>query len=543
MRAFLALLAKDLRLLWRDRVGLAFLTLAPIAVITVAGLSLANLYGADPTGQTAYQLPLADEDGGALGRDIRDRLAREPAVRLHPVDSREEAERLVRDKQAGTALVIPKGTQAALDAGSPASLVLYTDAVKYLERLNVRVRLLELRDALVSERGATARTDAQAERARLAKEIDRLRAEVGAARRKLAAAFDDAERERTKAATAARAAVTRQLSAAADDYAARAAHDLDRQLADLRAYLDTVAARRRDFEAWIAELRRMAGSHAGQIPPPPELPEPPAALTQLLATGPALPKPAPPAITLPAPPPLPKPPVLDLPLIELPSPPPLPGTLGVEEHDVSGGPSSINTFDQNVPGFSVTFLLLGMLLGVSLGLLDERDWGTLERLRAMPVRLGQVLGAKLFARFLVGFLQMVVLFAAGWLFFGISLGRDPWLLLLPIAGIVFAGTAFGLVVAALATTREAVLPLGSVVIVTMAAVGGCWWPIDLEPHWMRRVALAFPTTWAMEAFNDLMIRHRGLDAALRPAAVMAAFGLIYLVAGALLFRRRVEHAR
>jgi ABC-type multidrug transport system permease subunit len=543
MRAFLALLAKDLRLLWRDRIGLAFLALAPIAVITVAGLSLANLYGADPTGQTAYELPLADEDGGALGRDIRDRLAREPAVRVRPVDSGAEAERLVRDKEAGTALVIPKDTQAALDAGNPASLVLYTDAVKYLERLNVRVRLLELRDALASEHGATARTDAQAERARLAKEIDRLRAEVGAARRTLAAAFDDAAREQTKAAAAAKAAVTRQLTAAADDYAARAAHDLDRQLADLRTYLDTVAARRRDFEAWIAELRRLAGSHADQIPPPPELPEPPAALTQLLATGLALPKPAPPAITLPPPPPLPKPPVLDLPLMELPSPPPLPGTLGVEEHDVSGGPSSINTFDQNVPGFSVTFLLLGMLLGVSLGLLDERDWGTLERLRAMPVRLGQVLGAKLFARFLVGFLQMAVLFAVGRLFFGISLGRDPWMLLLPTAGIVFAGTAFGLVVAALATSREAVLPLGSVVIVTMAAVGGCWWPIDLEPHWMRRVALAFPTTWAMEAFNDLMIRRRGLDAALRPAAVMAAFGLLYLVIGAFLFRRRVERAQ
>ena len=49
-------------------------------------------------------------------------------------------------------------------------------------------------------------------------------------------------------------------------------------------------------------------------------------------------------------------------------------------------------------------------------------------------------------------------------------------------------------VAASATTREAVLPLGSIVIVTMAAVGGCWWPIDLEPRWMRSVALAFPTT-------------------------------------------------
>ena len=69
--------------------------------------------------------------------------------------------------------------------------------------------------------------------------------------------------------------------------------------------------------------------------------------------------------------------------------------------------------------------------------------------------------------------------------FGISLGPEPWALLLPTAGIVFAGTAFGLVVAGLARTREAVLPLGSIVIVTMAAVGGCWWPIDLEPRWMR----------------------------------------------------------
>src|SRR4029450_122373 len=82
MRAFRALLAKDLRLLWRDRVGLTFLALAPLAVITVAGLSLANLYGADPTGQTAYELPLADEDGGSLGQEIRDRLGPQAAEGL-----------------------------------------------------------------------------------------------------------------------------------------------------------------------------------------------------------------------------------------------------------------------------------------------------------------------------------------------------------------------------------------------------------------------------------------------------------------------------
>ncbi len=542
MRAFVALLTKDLRLLWRDRVGLIFLSLAPLAVITVAGLSLANLYGADPTGQTAYELPLADDDGGALGREIRDRLASERAVRLRPVESPAEAERLVREKRAGTALVIPHGTQAALDAGRPASLVLYTDAVKYLERLNVRVRLLELRAALASERSATARAAAGGERDRLARELERLRDEVAVARNRLTAAWQDAARDQEQAARAAQASITRQLKAATDAYADRAdraARELRDQLADVRAYLDTVAVRRRDFEAWLDGLRRLAGSRADQIPPPPEFPEPPAALTALLATPPALPKPEPPAIRVPEPPALPKPPVLSVPTVTVPEPPAVPGALGFEERDVSGGGSNINTFDQNVPGFSVTFLLLGMLLGVSLGLLDERDWGTLERLRAMPVPVGCVLGAKLLARFLVGMVQMVLLFTFGRLLFGISLGREPWLLLLPTMAIVFAGTAFGLVVAALATSREAVLPIGSIAIVTMAAAGGCWWPIDLEPRWMRQAALAFPTTWVMEAFNDLMIRRRGLDAAVRPTVVMVGFGILYVVFGMLIFRRRM----
>jgi ABC-type multidrug transport system permease subunit len=54
---------------------------------------------------------------------------------------------------------------------------------------------------------------------------------------------------------------------------------------------------------------------------------------------------------------------------------------------------------------------------------------------------------------------------------------------------------------------------------------------------MQRVALAFPTSWTMEAFNDLMIRRRGPEAAFVPTAVLFAFGALYLAIGLALFRR------
>jgi ABC-2 type transport system permease protein len=229
-------------------------------------------------------------------------------------------------------------------------------------------------------------------------------------------------------------------------------------------------------------------------------------------------------------------------LPELPDPPAgrLPGMLAIEETSVTGAPRAFNTFDQNVPGFSITFLLLGMLLGISLALLDERDWGTFARLRATPTPLSAVLGAKLTARFVVGIVQMALLFAVGRLFFGVSLGPEPWALALPTIGIVAAGAAFGLVVAGLAQSREAVLPLGSIAILTMAAAGGCWWPIDLEPRWMQSAARAFPTFWAMDAFNDLMIRHQTASAVITATLVLLAYAVAYLIIGLLLFRHRAN---
>jgi ABC-type multidrug transport system permease subunit len=558
MRALLAILAKDLRLLWRDRAGLFFLTVAPMLVITVAGFSLANLYGVDPTGQTAYDFPFVDEDGSALGRTLRDRLAAEPAVRLEVLSTRAEAEQRVRDKRAGTALVVPRGSDAAMARGDSADLLLYTDPVKYLERLNVRIRLLELRDEMAGEQRDAAARDARAQVDRAQVEARRLQDALAEARQEAERTYAQALRTRTDALARLRAALERsqeqveeQVRRAAAVATTEASTTVQQQIdilrSPLRAYVDTLQSRRLEFEHWIAELRRQAGSHAGDVPPPPEFPAPPPELTALIGGGPPpfhLPTPAPVHLKFPALqldlPAVPSPPVIGVPDLTVPAMPTIRGRLSITETNLTGGPLHINTFDQNVPGFSVTFLLLGMLLGVSLGLLDERDWGTFDRVRAMPVTPAHVLVGKLLARFLVGSAQMVALLAVGRLAFGISLGPQPWALLLPTAGIVFAGCAFGLVVAAVAPTRESVLPVGSIVIVTMAAVGGCWWPIDLEPRWMRSVALAFPTTWAMDAFNDLMIRRRTVIAALRPAAIMFAYGAVYLMVGIALFGRRLR---
>ena len=195
----------------------------------------------------------------------------------------------------------------------------------------------------------------------------------------------------------------------------------------------------------------------------------------------------------------------------------LPGDIGfVEKPAIEGEAVTVNAFDQYVPGFGVTFLLIGMMLGIALTLFDERDWGTLKRLQVSGAPLTGLLLGKLFARFIVGIAQMVLLFAVGWALFGISLGRNPLALIIPTVGISFAAAALALVVASIATAHDSVTSLGVTISMAMAAIGGCWWPLDFEPGWMRELARWLPTTWTMQAFNDLMIRNQPPSAALRP---------------------------
>lgn len=212
--------------------------------------------------------------------------------------------------------------------------------------------------------------------------------------------------------------------------------------------------------------------------------------------------------------------------------PNLPGLLDFDERPViEGGSTAASAFDQYVPGFGITFLLIGMMLGIALTLFDEHEWGTLERLRASGAPLAGVLVGKVLARFAIGILQMTVLFAVGWALFGISLGRQPLALLLPTVAMSFAAASLGLVVPSIARAHDSVMPLGTMTSMALSAIGGCWWPLDFEPQWMRAIAAWLPTTLTMQAYNDLMIRQLPAASAVGPSIATAAVGAAVLAAG------------
>jgi len=552
LRAVWLIFQNEYRLLLRDRAALFMLLLAPIVISAVAGFSLGNIYGTQP-GSEPYRVVILNSDRGWLARRIIEALGHDRSLKVIEAGDISEARTLIATRsRTPMAIEIPPNTTHDFEAGANPKLSIYIDPVKRLEASSIEQAI----DPILREITAAANdrtriaiaqqsSDLKARLTRAAAEIAQAKSDLersqAALQRTLTASQSDLEAQIGEMSRSIIRAVDRSIdglrTSVARDVSAR-----QQALVAVRAYLIELESSRSEFEKWITQLKTLAGSRADQIPPPPKWPTPPTQeQIDLLSQPIAIPDI--PASHIVAPdndvhlPEVPK--EAKLPQLAIPDlsglgisqPARIPGVVGWTEHSLGSGSPRVNTFDQYVPGFGVTFLLVDMLWGVAVGLIDERDWGTLARLRASGLSTSGLLIGKLMARFLIGLVQLMILFAVAWAMFNLSLGRTSWALLMPAAAISFAAAAFSLLIACVANSRDAVLPIGAMAALAMSAIGGCWWPLDFEPQWMRAIALAMPTTWTMRAFNDLLIRGLEPAAVVHSSAIAAGLGLLFLVAG------------
>jgi ABC-2 family transporter protein len=190
-------------------------------------------------------------------------------------------------------------------------------------------------------------------------------------------------------------------------------------------------------------------------------------------------------------------------------------------------------FEQAVPGMLVMFTMLVLLNAGGVTLLVERRMGILRRLASSPISRGSVVLAKWGARFSLGLVQILFAMITGAILFKVRWGDHLGAVILVLASYAAMIAVFGMLLGNFARIEGQVIGLGVITSNVLAALGGCWWPIEITPPWAQKLALAFPTGWAMDALHKLMSFG---DA---PAAVVphiAAFLGVALVAGYLLTR-------
>ena len=69
-------------------------------------------------------------------------------------------------------------------------------------------------------------------------------------------------------------------------------------------------------------------------------------------------------------------------------------------------------------------------------------------------------------------------------------------------------------------------------ILGVSMLGGLWVPAFVLPGWVRDVALALPTSWAMRGLGGVTWQGHGLFAVLPSVGMVMAFAVAFLVLAA-----------
>jgi len=161
-------------------------------------------------------------------------------------------------------------------------------------------------------------------------------------------------------------------------------------------------------------------------------------------------------------------------------------------------------FQQAVPGILVMFTLLVLLTSSGTMLVQERTQGLLRRLASAPISRAEVLAGKWEGRMVLAAIQVAAALLVGTLLFRMDWGPDFAMVIVVLAAWAGFCASAGLWLGTVARTEAQAGGLGVLAANLLAALGGCWWPIEVAPGWMQMIQKAIPTGWTMDALHKLI---------------------------------------
>jgi len=166
-------------------------------------------------------------------------------------------------------------------------------------------------------------------------------------------------------------------------------------------------------------------------------------------------------------------------------------------------------FDHTIPGVIVQFIMMMVLIYGGVTVLDDRRKGVLIRILYSSISIPGLWGAKFFGRLMMGLLQALILIVTGILFFHFNLG-NVFLSLLNVFIFSLAIASLSIFVGSVLEKEDLIVGLSVLAANIFAALGGCWWPIEIVPPVFKSIAMLSPAYWAMDGFHQIIFFNKGL---------------------------------
>jgi ABC-2 type transport system permease protein len=196
----------------------------------------------------------------------------------------------------------------------------------------------------------------------------------------------------------------------------------------------------------------------------------------------------------------------------------------------------LKTSDIMIPGIAGVILVFVGTVITSLGVVRERQSGTLEQLAVMPLRPRDVFLGKITPYFAVAAVDLAIVLAVGVAVFGVPFRGSAAVFALGALLFVFVTLGIGVLISSVSQNQGQAIQLAIMTLLPQVLLSGLIFPLSSMVAGVRWIAYLLPLTYFNEIARGVMLRAEPLTALWQPFCYLALLGAVVVTLATLRFR-------
>lgn len=174
-------------------------------------------------------------------------------------------------------------------------------------------------------------------------------------------------------------------------------------------------------------------------------------------------------------------------------------------------------------GLILTFI--GTIV-TSIGLVREREAGTLEQLAVMPLRAAGVILGKILPYFLLASFDMALIALIGIGLFGVPFRGSVTIFIVGAALFLFAVLGIGVLISSVSQTSGQAIQLAMMTLLPQILLSGMIFPLDAMAAGVRWIGYLLPLTYFTMISQGVMLRDAPWESLWLPLTVLACMAVV-----------------
>jgi ABC-2 type transport system permease protein len=190
-----------------------------------------------------------------------------------------------------------------------------------------------------------------------------------------------------------------------------------------------------------------------------------------------------------------------------------------------------------VPGLAGLILVFIGTLITSLGVVRERQSGTLEQLAVMPLRAWYVIAGKIAPYLMVAVVDLVLIIVIGMSVFHVPFAGNVAVFALGAGLFLLVTLGMGVLVSTVSQNQGQAIQLAFMIVLPQVLLSGLIFPVSSMAAGVRWISYVLPLTYFIDISRGVMLKAEPISALWEPLGLLALLAVVVLGLAVIRFRR------